>query len=116
MKDHSRRSFVKTSAATGLTFTFAGLIRAHGQSGGGTTWPGSYYTTTWDSLATATSSPEYTTTCNPNVIVTTQAVSENQTTESTTPASVWNARFVMHYNLQTERTFFNIGEFKSGQH
>jgi hypothetical protein len=37
MKDNSRRSFVKTSAATGLTFTFAGLIRAHGAPAGGTT-------------------------------------------------------------------------------
>jgi len=45
MKDSSRRSFVKTSAATGLTFTFAGLIRAHGQSGGGnTTFIGTYST------------------------------------------------------------------------
>jgi hypothetical protein len=39
---------VKTSAATGLTFTFAGLIRAHGQSGGGTTWnPETTFATTW---------------------------------------------------------------------
>lgn len=33
MKNQSRRNFVKTSAATGLTFTFVGLIRAHGQTG-----------------------------------------------------------------------------------
>lgn len=38
MKDNSRRNFVKQTAATGLTFTFAGLIRAHGATtivGGG---------------------------------------------------------------------------------
>jgi hypothetical protein len=76
MKDSSRRSFVKTSAATGLTFTFAGLIRAHGQSGGGnTTWnpEGTYFstnsgeTTTYDPNGTyVTTDPGVTTTWDPD--------------------------------------------------
>ena len=32
-----RRSFVKKSLATSVSISFAGLIRAHGEGGGGTT-------------------------------------------------------------------------------
>lgn len=95
MKDHSRRSFVKTSAATGLTFTFAGLIRAHGQSGGGTTWNqeatfgttwATDVSTTWNQEATyvATTWPGYetSTTYDPNgsYIETTNPYQEYTTT------------------------------------
>ena len=53
MKDSSRRTFVKQTAATGLTFTFAGLIRAHGQTGGGST-----SNTTWNTTENTTWSPD----------------------------------------------------------
>lgn len=121
MNDHSRRSFVKTSAATGLTFTFAGLIRAHGQSGGGTTWnpeetfgtdvsttwnqeatyvattwPGNHYSTTWDPNGSygETTNPyqEYTTTFDPNVYETTQPETEATTTEPLKYKLVSNAK------------------------
>jgi len=90
MKDSSRRSFVKTSAATGLTFTFAGLIRAHGQSGGGnTTWnpEGTFFstnsgeTTTYDPNGTnVTTDPGVTTTWDPDA---TTCVTTLQTTVTT---------------------------------
>jgi hypothetical protein len=37
MNEENRRSFVKKSLATSMTFTFSGLIRAHGEEGGSTT-------------------------------------------------------------------------------
>lgn len=37
MKEENRRSFVKKSLATSMTFSFSGLIRAHGEEGGSTT-------------------------------------------------------------------------------
>jgi hypothetical protein len=49
MNDPSRRTFVKRSAATGITLSFAGLIRAHGGGGGdGTTTEATTETTTWE--------------------------------------------------------------------
>jgi hypothetical protein len=100
MKDSSRRSFVKTSAATGLTFTFAGLIRAHGQSGGGnTTWnpEGTFFstnsgeTTTYDPNGTyVTTEPGVTTTWDPDATtvpeITTTAPEEMTTVPETTLA------------------------------
>jgi hypothetical protein len=95
MKDSSRRSFVKTSAATGLTFTFAGLIRAHGQSGGGnTTWnpEGTFFstnsgeTTTYDPNGTyVTTDPGVTTTWDPDATTTseTTTIDTTATTETT---------------------------------
>lgn len=38
MDTENRRSFVKKSLATSMTFTFSGLIRAHGDEGGDTTY------------------------------------------------------------------------------
>ena len=94
MKDSSRRSFVKTSAATGLTFTFAGLIRAHGQSGGGnTTWnpEGTFFstnsgeTTTYDPNGTyVTTDPGVTTTWDPDQTITTAEETTTSTENSTT--------------------------------
>ena len=90
MKDSSRRSFVKTSAATGLTFTFAGLIRAHGQSGGGnTTWnpEGTFFstnsgeTTTYDPNGTyVTTDPGVTTTWDPDVTTMPETTMPEETT------------------------------------
>ena len=54
MKDSSRCTFVKQTAATGLTFTFAGLIRAHGQTGGNTTWQATTSPETTDATTTVT--------------------------------------------------------------
>jgi hypothetical protein len=34
MKTDNRRSFVKKSLATSMTFSFSGLIRAHGEESG----------------------------------------------------------------------------------
>jgi hypothetical protein len=98
MKDSSRRSFVKTSAATGLTFTFAGLIRAHGQSGGvNTTWnpEGTFFsinsgeTTTYDPNGTyVTTDPGVTTTWDPDAttVPETTTTTEITTTEPETTA------------------------------
>jgi hypothetical protein len=96
MKDSSRRSFVKTSAATGLTFTFAGLIRAHGQSGGGnTTWnpEGTFFstnsgeTTTYDPNGTyVTTDPGVTTTWDPDVTTTSEITTTAPEETTTTPA------------------------------
>jgi hypothetical protein len=93
MKDSSRRSFVKTSAATGLTFTFAGLIRAHGQSGGGnTTWnpEGTFFstnsgeTTTYDPNGTyVTTDPGVTTTWDPDATTTPETTMPEETTNTT---------------------------------
>jgi len=100
MKDNSRRNFVKTSAATGLTFTFAGLIRAHGQSGGGnTTWnpegtfssTNSGETTTYDPNGTyVTTEPGVTTTWDPDA--TTVPETATTTQPETTVAQVWKKR------------------------
>jgi hypothetical protein len=97
MKDSSRRSFVKTSAATGLTFTFAGLISAHGQSGGGnTTWnpEGTFFstnsgeTTTYDPNGTyVTTDPGVTTTWDPDQTITT-AEETTTSTEITTTTEI----------------------------
>jgi len=45
MKEDNRRSFVKKSLATSMTFTFGGLIRAHGEEGGSTTFATTVATT-----------------------------------------------------------------------
>lgn len=100
MKDSSRRSFVKTSAATGLTFTFAGLIRAHGQSGGGnTTWnpEGTFFstnsgeTTTYDPNGTyVTTESGVTTTWDPDA--TTVPETATTTEPETTASQVWKKR------------------------
>ena len=97
MKDSSRRSFVKTSAATGLTFTFAGLIRAHGQSGGGnTTWnpEGTFFstnsgeTTTYDPNGTyVTTDPGVTTTWDPDVTTMPETTMPEETTTVQTTTS-----------------------------
>ena len=63
MDTENRRSFVKKSLATSMTFTFSGLIRAHGEEGGETTYATtvnpeeSTYATT-DSGGTTTFNPE----------------------------------------------------------
>jgi len=67
MNHSSRRHFVKRSAATGISLSFAGLIRAHGGGGGdGTTEEATTETTTWDPQGTTydtTSSDSYGATC-----------------------------------------------------
>ena len=119
MKDNSRRSFVKKTAATGLTFTFAGLIRAHGESGGGettflttvdTTWdPNGGYTTTnsgqtttWDPMESSYSTTEQETTWDP--------MQTTSTTEPETTAKSYKAQFSMHNKGEESKTFFKIGE------
>lgn len=104
MKDNSRRNFVKTSAATGLTFTFAGLIRAHGQSGGGnTTWnpegtfssTNSGETTTYDPNGTyVTTEPGVTTTWDPDATTVPETTVPEETTTvpqtTTMPTHEWS--------------------------
>jgi len=88
MKDNSRRTFVKQTAATGLTFTFAGLIRAHGQSGGGTTmqftsWNSTFNTTmyfTTNANTTMSFTSEVQTT-GMGTYLTTEKEKEEETTE-----------------------------------
>jgi hypothetical protein len=61
MLSEDRRSFVKKSLATSMTFTFTGLIRAHGEEvgGGTTTWnPEESTAETSDSGGTTTWNPE----------------------------------------------------------
>jgi hypothetical protein len=91
MNDPSRRTFVKRSAATGITLSFAGLIRAHGGGGGdrttveATTWDPqgttyeTIYDTTWDPYG-ATHETTYDTTWDPEETTT--------TTETTTGYSL----------------------------
>ena len=57
-----RRSFVKKTLATSVSISFAGLIRAHGEEGGGTTtWnPDNTAATTTDSGGTTTWNPDQT--------------------------------------------------------
>jgi hypothetical protein len=111
MKEENRRSFVKKSLATSMTFTFGGLIRAHGEEGGSTTYATTVATTedttvqnpdettvasteaTTDSGGTTTWDPDMTTlgtlppeetTWNPD------ETTAPPTTEATTASSTWN--------------------------
>lgn len=56
MQQENRRSFIKQSLATSMAFSFSGLIRAHGEEGGGTTTWNPDVTTYFDT----TSNIEYT--------------------------------------------------------
>jgi hypothetical protein len=60
MLSEDRRSFVKKSLATSMTFTFVGLIKAHGEEAGGTTtWnPEESTAETSDSGGTTTWNPD----------------------------------------------------------
>lgn len=85
MDTENRRSFVKKSLATSMTFTFSGLIRAHGEEGGETT----YATTVNPEESTyATTDSGGTTTWNPDESTipeeTTTTIPE-ETTHETTP-------------------------------
>lgn len=69
MNPTTRRIFIRKSLATSVTISFSGLIRAHGEEGGGTTWNPNQSTysstngggtTTWDPNQTT-----YQTTWNP---------------------------------------------------
>lgn len=61
MDTENRRSFVKKSLATSMTFTFSGLIRAHGEEGGETTTSNPEETTILETTFGTTWNPEETT-------------------------------------------------------
>lgn len=112
MNEENRRSFVKKSLATSMTFTFAGLIRAHGEEGGSTTVATTEETTvfnpddttiapteTTDSGGTTVWDPDGTTfastiieetTWNPNgTTAPTEETTVNSTAEATTAVPLW---------------------------
>lgn len=85
MHQENRRSFVKKSLATSMTFTFSGLIRAHGGEGEQTTIANPDETTfeTTDSGGTTTWNPDKETT-----VVTTSP--EETPTGDPDAATTWN--------------------------
>src|SRR5512134_1244852 len=111
MNQENRRSFVKKSLATSVSISFTGLIRAHGESGGGTTtWsPEENTNETTDSGGTTTWNPdEYTfdsgdsTTWNPD-----------ESTFDSGDSTTWNPDESTEV-LTTERTKYRLESSPTG--
>lgn len=114
MNEENRRSFVKKSLATSMTFSFSGLIRAHGEEGGSTTVATTDETTVFnpddttfattgstDSSETTTWDPDGTTIIDTVFEETTWNPEDTTIAETTSETTI--ATTVLVYKLITDR-------------
>jgi len=86
MHTENRRSFVKKSLATSVSISFSGLIRAHGEEGGGTTWNPDETTIMLTTTPDTTYPPSYWETTVASTETCTTTYNPDETTAATTIA------------------------------